>query len=189
MGETSISAVPAVSSHAEPMQDAERLFARALTEFGPAISRIARANEARAHLRADLQQEIYLELWRSLAIFDGRCSLGTWVYRIALNIAARHVTRQHRLARRELQTLEEITEPVDPRDATSELDDVRRLDLLNKLIAKLKPIDRQIVLLYLDDLDLAQISEVTGLSTNHVGVKIHRAKQLLLQLHRVLAHE
>jgi len=68
------------------VEDAEGLFARALAEYGPAISRIVRANEARVHLRADLQQEIYLELWRSLAIFDGRCSLGTWVYRIALNM-------------------------------------------------------------------------------------------------------
>jgi RNA polymerase sigma-70 factor, ECF subfamily len=171
------------------VEDAEGLFARALAEYGPAISRIVRANEARVHLRADLQQEIYLELWRSLAIFDGRCSLGTWVYRIALNIAARHVSRQHRLAIRELQTLEEIIEPADPHDATSELDDAKRLDLLNELISKLKPIDRQIVLLYLDGLDMAQISEVTGLSASHVAVKIHRAKQLLVQLYRGLSHE
>jgi RNA polymerase sigma-70 factor (ECF subfamily) len=160
-----------------------------LAEFGPAISRIARANEARVDLRADLQQEIYLELWRSLAIFDGRCSLGTWIYRIALNIAARHVSRQHRLALRELQTLEEITDPADPHDALSVVDDEIRLDLLNKLIARLKPIDRQIVLLHLDDLDAAQISEVTGLSANHVAVKIHRAKRLLVQLYEGSGYE
>lgn len=183
---TALSQAPAEIATAE---GAEKLFARALSEFGPAISRIVRANEAQVHLRADLQQEIYLELWRSLAIFDGRCSLGTWVYRVALNIAARHVTRQHRIAWRELQTLEEITEPVDPHDATTELDDSKRLDLLHELIGKLKPIDRQIVLLYLDDLDIGQISEVTGLSANHIAVKIYRAKQLLLQLYRGLSHD
>jgi RNA polymerase sigma-70 factor (ECF subfamily) len=169
--------------------DAEGLFARALAEFGPAISRIARANEARVDLRSDLQQEIYLELWRSLAIFDRRCSLGTWTYRIALNIAARHVSRQHRLAQRELQSLEEINEPADPHDASSAVDGEMRLDLLSKLITRLKPIDRQVVLLYLDDLDATQISEVTGLSTNHVAVKIHRAKRLLMQLYEGSRHE
>jgi RNA polymerase sigma-70 factor (ECF subfamily) len=189
MGGTSFTALSEADAQAEPIQDSERLFARALAEFGPAISRIARANEARAHLRADLQQEIYLELWRSLTIFDGRCSLGTWVYRIALNIAARHVSRQKRIALRELQTLEELSEPVDPHDATTELDGANEFDLLHRLIGKLKPIDRQVVLLYLDDLDLGQISEVTGLSANHVAVKIHRAKQLLSQLFRGLGHE
>lgn len=177
------------SAPIEAAEDAERLFDRALAEYGAAISRIVRANEARDHLRADLQQEIYLELWRSLAIFDGRCSLGTWVYRIALNIAARHVSRQHRLALRELQTLEEISEPVDPHDAVAQLDDAKRLELLHELIGKLKPIDRQIVLLYLDGMDTPQISEVTGLATNHIAVKIHRAKRLLAQLYRGLGHE
>lgn len=165
------------------------MFVRALAEFGPAIARIVRANEARTHLRADLQQEIYLELWRSLAIFDGRCSLGTWVYRIALNIAARHVSRQHRLTSRELQTLEDIVEPVDPHDATAVLDDAKRLEMLNVLIGKLKPIDRQVVVLYLDGMDTNQISEVTGLASNHVAVKLHRAKRLLAQLYRGLRRE
>ena len=163
--------------------DADRLFARALAEFGSARARIAYANEADRAQRADLQQEIYLELWRSFAIFDGRCSLGTWVYRVAHNMAARHVTRQHRLSHRELLNLEEITEPIDPHDAARQLDDEQRLALLNKLIGQLKPLDRQIVLLYLDGLDSAQIGEVTGLSVSHVGVKIHRAKRLLVQLY------
>lgn len=168
---------------------AERLFARARAEFGSAISRIACANEANRALRAELQQEIYLELWRSLAIFDGRCSLGTWVYRVALNMAARHVARQHRLTRRELHNLEEISEPSDPHDATLVLDDEQRLALLHRLIEQLKPMDRQIVLLYLDDLDAAQISEVTGLAVNHVGVKIHRAKRILVRLYQGHHHD
>ncbi|WP_129642985.1 RNA polymerase sigma factor [Peristeroidobacter agariperforans] len=173
----------ALPRSAETADAADRLFARAVAEFGPAIARIAYANEANRELRADLQQEIYFELWRSFAIFDGRCSLGTWVYRVAHNMAARHVTRRQRLSHRELCNLEEIIEPIDPHDAARQLDDEQRLGLLNTLIGQLKPLDRQIVLLYLDDLDTAQISEVTGLSMSHVGVKIHRAKRLLVQLY------
>jgi RNA polymerase sigma-70 factor (ECF subfamily) len=104
-------------------------------------------------------------------------------------MAARHVTRQHRLSHRELYNLEEITEPIDPHDAARQLDDERRLALLHELIGRLKPLDRQIVLLYLDDLDTTQISEVTGLAENHVGVKIHRAKRLLVQLYEGTSHD
>lgn len=188
MGSPSTALSDVSARSAGTLSDAERLFARALAEFGPAISRIASANEARIELRADLQQEIYLELWRSLAIFDGRCSLGTWIYRIALNVAARHVSRQHRLALRELQTLDEISEPADPHDSMNVADDAGRLELLNKLISRLKPIDRQVILLHLDDLGAAQISEVTGLSASHVAVKIHRAKRLLVQLYEGSPH-
>lgn len=167
----------------------EQLFERALADFGPAISRIARANEANAARRADLQQEIYFELWRSLAVFDGRCSLGTWVYRVALNMAARHVHRQRRVALRELQNLEEIAEPSAPHETDGTVDDEQKLALLNELIGRLKPLDRQVTLLYLDDLDAAQIGEITGLSASHVAVKVHRIKRLLARMYTGSSHE
>jgi RNA polymerase sigma-70 factor (ECF subfamily) len=104
-------------------------------------------------------------------------------------MAARHVIRRHRIASRELQTLEEVTDLVDPYDSMSALDDEKRLALLHKLIGRLKPMDRQVILLHLDDLDATQISEVTGLSANDVAVKIHRARRLLVQLHEGSGHE
>jgi DNA-directed RNA polymerase specialized sigma24 family protein len=39
----------------------------------------------------DLLQEMHMELWKSLGSFDGRCSLRTWVYRVAHNVGASHV--------------------------------------------------------------------------------------------------
>lgn len=170
-------------------RDIDQLFQRAMAEFGPAISRIARGNEANAARRADLQQEIYFELWRSLAVFDGRCSLGTWVYRVALNMAARHVHRQRRLSFRELQNLEDIAEPPAPHDTCGTIDDQQKLALLHQLIGRLKPLDRQVLLLYLDDLDAAQIGEITGLSASHVGVKVHRIKRLLADMYTGSSHE
>lgn len=172
-----------------PDRSIEPMFERALADFGPAISRIARANEANAARRADLQQEIYFELWRSLAVFDGRCSLGTWVYRVSLNMAARHVHRHRRVALRELQNLEEIAELPAPHDTYGTIDDEQRLALMHELIDRLKPLDRQVLLLYLDDLDAAQIGEITGLSANHVGVKVHRIKRLLAQMYAGSTHE
>ena len=43
--------------------------------------------------RRDLLQEIHIALWRSLARFEGRCSMRTWVYRVAHNVATTHVFR------------------------------------------------------------------------------------------------
>ncbi len=51
------------------------------------------ASRANSDKRRDLLQEIHVALWRSLARFDGRCSMRTWVYRVAHNIATSHVIR------------------------------------------------------------------------------------------------
>jgi RNA polymerase sigma-70 factor (ECF subfamily) len=74
----------------------EALFEKIAAEFAAPLARLARAHEADLHLQQDLLQEIHVALWRSLAAFGGRCSLRTWVYRVAHNVAATHVLRNRR---------------------------------------------------------------------------------------------
>ncbi|MGZ7060254.1 MAG: RNA polymerase sigma factor, partial [Candidatus Angelobacter sp.] len=53
------------------------------------------------------------------------------------------------------------------------------LEKLLKLIQQLKPLDRQVILSYLEDLDAASIAEITGISAGNVATKIHRIKNIL----------
>jgi RNA polymerase sigma-70 factor (ECF subfamily) len=71
----------------------ERRYAEAAAAFGPALERLARAYERDPDKRRDLLQEIHIALWRSLARFDGRCSIRTWVYRVAHNTATSKILR------------------------------------------------------------------------------------------------
>jgi len=82
--------LPATTTGAR--QDA--LYAEAAALFGPALQRLARSYEPDADRRLDLLQEIHVALWRSLASFDGGCSLRTWVYRVAHNVAISQVIRR-----------------------------------------------------------------------------------------------
>lgn len=50
-----------------------------------------------------------------------------------------------------------------------------------KLIHKLHPQDRQLILLYLENLDATSIADITGLTGSNVATKIHRIKPLLRQ--------
>ena len=77
-----------------PTQDV--LYREAADTYAAALERLARAYEADADQRRDLVQEIHIALWRSFAGFDGRCSLRTWVYRVAHNAATSYVIRQRR---------------------------------------------------------------------------------------------
>ena len=154
-------------------------YAAAATEFGPAIERLARAYEAEADPRGDLIQDIHVALWRSLAAFDGRCSLRTWVYRVAHNTAASHVRKRRRWRGERgasLELLETLPDTDDPETAVGER---RALERLMAIIQQLGSPDRQVVLLYLEDLDAGAIGEIIGLSAGAVSVKIHRLKALL----------
>ena len=158
--------------------DVERLYTDVAAEYGAALERLARAYERDADRRRDLLQEIQVALWRSLARFDGRCSMRTWVYRVAHNIATSRVIRAKKSAPSfaELATLESIP---DKTDGEAQFDRQRTLDRVYELIHELRPIDRQIILLYLEDVDTPAIAEITGLTARNVATKIHRIKQVL----------
>src|SRR5262245_15837259 len=82
-----------------PAEDAIRQndrYREVIATYGGALGRLARAYETNADGRADLLQEIHIAIWKSLQVFDGRCSLRTWLYRVAHNVALRHLIRQRR---------------------------------------------------------------------------------------------
>lgn len=153
-------------------------YVAAAREFGPAIERLAGAYEMNPDHRRDLVQDIHVQLWRSMRTFDGRCSLRTWVYRIAHNVGASHVGRHKRASRGlcGIEELEQLACADDPENAAGQRQAMGRL---MSLITALKPVDRQVMLLFLEDLDPADIAEITGLTANAIAVKIHRIKGVL----------
>jgi RNA polymerase sigma-70 factor, ECF subfamily len=155
------------------------LYREATATYGTALDRLARAYEADPDKRRDLFQEIHVALWRSFETFERRCSLRTWVYRVAHNTAASHVIRQHRANSKAFVNLEELETLPDPSDHGHAAEDRMALDRLLELIHRLKPLDREVMLLYLEDTDAASIGEITGLSAGSVRTQIHRIKALL----------
>ena len=159
----------------------ERRYRTAAESYGPAIARLARGYEADAELARDLVQDVHVALWRSFAAYDGRCSERTWVYRVAHNAAADHVRARKRLRAEALVGLDEAAGFADGGDPEAEAGERQLLARLTRLIHRLKPADRQVMLLYLEDLTAAEIGEITGLSSGAVAVRIHRIKALLAQ--------
>lgn len=157
----------------------DELYARAAAEFGPALGRLARAYERDADRQRDLLQDIHFAIWRSFEGYQGLSSVRTWVYRVAHNTAASHVQKDKRARISQWVDLEHAVEAPDP---VASADVHAEADLLTRLMAfihTLKPPDRQVMLLYLDDLDAKEIGEVTGLSAGAVATRIHRAKAVL----------
>lgn len=161
------------------MSGEELSYERIALDYGAALGRLAAGYEANPDRRRDLLQEIHFAIWRSLAAFDHRCSVRTWVYRVAHNTAFTHIRRDRRRARERLYSLDELSEIEDWHDTQQIADQEQVLERLTELIARLQVPDRQIILLYLEDMDAAAISAVVGLAPGNVATKIHRIKALL----------
>ena len=172
---------------ASPTQD--ELYQSTASTFGAALERLARAYEADPDIRRDLLQDIHVALWRSFGGFDGRCSVRTWMYRVAHNVGATHVLRQRRTREQALVGLEELEDLPDASSGQQAADRGHALDRLTGLIQRLKPLDRHVILSYLEGLDAASIGEITGLSPGNVATKIHRIKSLLARRFQEGGHD
>ena len=157
----------------------DSLYEQAADTYGSSLDRLARAYELDTDVRRDLLQEIHFQLWRSFAHFDGRCSLRTWVYRVAHNVATGHMIRQRRIRDRlvSIETIEAM--PGSNEQAEFAATQAEALDRLSMLIERLKPLDRQIIVSYLEGMDASSIGELTGLSPANIAIKVHRIKNIL----------
>jgi len=155
------------------------LYEQAVLAFGPALERLVRGYEADSDKRRDLLQDIHLAIWRSFELFAAQCSLRTWVYRVAHNVAASHVLRHRRARLRPLVSLEEAEFLSGQADVDASIDRQSAIDQLYAFIEQLNPLDREVIVLYLEESDAASIGEITGISRGNVATKIHRIKKVL----------
>jgi len=174
-----LSATMRSETDAETATASDAVFESVAGEYAAPLARLARAHEADAALQQDLLQEIYLALWRSLPAFKNRCSLRTWVYRVAHNVAATHVLRARRRRTDLLVNLDDVEIADEGTDAGVAIDESRALARVTQLIQRLKPIDREVIILHLEGLSRDEIAEIAGLTFSNVAIKIHRIKQLL----------
>ncbi|ABS24704.1 RNA polymerase sigma factor [Anaeromyxobacter sp. Fw109-5] len=135
----------------------------------------------------DAMQQTYLHAYRALAAFEGASSFGTWLTRIALNVALGFVRRQ-RVAGVELSVeVDEMTRGA--RDEGPE-DGAARSEaaaLLERAVAQLRDEHRIVfVLREVEQLSTAETAEALELSEENVKVRLHRAR---LALREILAGE
>lgn len=167
--------VKAISTEHASQDD---LYKGAVEKYGCSLERLVSAYEADPDKRRDLAQEIHLQLWRSFQLYDGRCSLRTWIYRVAHHVAASYVIRERRVfsALVSLEDLEALSDKEQAQLAAEKRINIERLSLL---IQRLKPLDRQVIVCWLEDMDAASIGEITGLSPGSVAMRVHRIKTIL----------
>jgi RNA polymerase sigma factor (sigma-70 family) len=150
-------------------------FSELLRRHAGLIHKVARAYCRDTADREDVVQEIALQLWRSRERYDRSSREGTWIYRIALNVAISFQRRERRHREGRLAPEGALIALAAGADAEPGAD----VECLLGCIEDLAALDKALVLLYLDGNDHASIAEVLGISVSNVGTKLHRIKDRL----------
>lgn len=130
----------------------------------------------------DAAQEAMLRAYRSVASFEGRSELGTWLFRIAHNVSLDALKRGYR--RRETASLDTMrTQGYDPpADGDPESAYLHQSEqaALREAVAALPPRQQTLLSLrYGDGMTYEQIAKVMGLKTGTVKSALNRAKEAL----------
>ena len=151
-------------------------FESIIAKYRTTLFKIAATFEADPKLQQDLHQEILLAIWKSLSNFKGDSSIHTYIYRVAYNQALNHVARNIRVPQhQEFDEMHYCLQPGPEQQAKNS----QGMELLMWAIRQLPVMKRQLITLSLEGLSYVDISHITGLSTNNVGVQLNHAKKEL----------
>lgn len=124
--------------------------------------------------REDLAQEILVQLWRSFQSFDRRCLFSTWMYRVALNTALSFSRHEFRRRRYVMAVEDRLLVEVPAEEPEAD-----QLRILYELVGAFDPLNKALLLLYLDGNNYQDISNVLGISATNAATKINRLKETM----------
>jgi RNA polymerase sigma-70 factor (ECF subfamily) len=159
-------------------------FAEFVDMFGPRFQGLARRYASTVTDAEDLTQEIFLDLYRSIANYRGSAALSTWAYRVALNHCLKHCERKPAatavLDDALIETRASLGADPSKSAASSEL-----RDKVHGAIDELSPEHRDVVILH--ELQELTYSECASLLKIPVGTVKSRLYYAICALRRTLA--
>ncbi|MDE5849757.1 MAG: RNA polymerase sigma factor [Muribaculaceae bacterium] len=149
-----------------------RLFDCTVADHDAMIRRICLGYARTSQDLEDLYQDVLVNIWRGLPSFREDSSIRTWVYRIALNTCVS--TLRSRSRQPAMTSLDEVILVPD-----KSLEKKETVKELYECIATLGPIDKAIVMMWLDEYSYEEIADTIGIKRNNVATRLHRAKEKL----------
>ena len=121
----------------------------------------------------DLFQDICFQICRSYNSFRNEAEFSTWLYRVALNTAISQVRKDKR------KTASETFYENIHYSAIKSDNGEDQVQQLFRAISKLNRIDKALILLWLEEKNYEEISDILGISKSNVSVKLVRIKRNL----------
>lgn len=153
-----------------------RLFETTVADHDAMIRRICLGYAHTSQDLEDLYQDVLVNIWRGLPSFRSDSSMRTWVYCVALNTCVS--TLRIRTKQPPQTSLDEVI--LVPDHSHEKKETVKEL---YECIATLGPIDKAIVMMWLDEYSYEEIADTIGMKRNNVATRLHRAKEKLRTMH------
>jgi RNA polymerase sigma factor (sigma-70 family) len=153
----------------------EEEFINTIKENEGLIYKVAKLYTSNKEDEQDLYQEIIYQLWKSFGSFRNDSKISTWMYRIALNTS---IASLNKAKKRGIQI--PINETLLNRADISDTMKQEKVDELYMQIKKLNPIEKGIILLYLEGNNYNEIAAITGFTSTNVGTRLSRIKEKLI---------
>lgn len=133
--------------------------------------------------REDNFQEMVYQLWKSYPSLKNKNSIGSWIYSIAISTSIASLRKKPKAVL--IHNLPEQTYEENFLDNYQKNENLR---ILLQEIYQLNEIEKSVILLYLEEKNHQEISEILGISKSNVGTKIHRIKAKLKSKIKILSH-
>ncbi len=153
----------------------ESEFTAAYNRLYPKVYRLCLGYVAGDHdSAADLCQQTFIKVWNYRNSFNQKAALSTWIYRIAVNSCLGHnkKKRPQALVNTEVEMEETEAAPTDYHNS------IKHLYLC---IDTLKPINKTVILLELEEIPQQEIADSLGYSHGSIRTRLHRIRELLLK--------
>ena len=122
----------------------------------------------------DLFQEVLINLWKGFESFEGKSKIDTWIWRVSFNTC---ITQERKKKRSSSIPLSMEIDLFNDKD-----EDTRQVQMLYDRIHQLKPFDRAIVLLWLENMSYEEIAAIVGITVKNVSVRLYRIKEELKKM-------
>ena len=123
---------------------------------------------------ADLFQDVLINLWKGIGKFRNDSEISTWVYCVSLNTCISADRKKRKMPTTRLDMNIDLFDDDDT--------DSRQIQVLRQRIQRLQPLDRAIVLLWLESLSYQEIADIVGLTPKNISVRLTRIRLQLKQM-------
>ncbi|MEN0007030.1 MAG: sigma-70 family RNA polymerase sigma factor [Bacteroidota bacterium] len=164
-------------------------FQQLIDEYNGILYKIGRSYTRDEEDFKELYQEMLVQLWSAYGRFRGDAKVSTWLYRVALNTAITYQKKKKRLKVQELEPKAYRLADTSAAQLALEQQRASQVELLYHCIYQLKKDDRAIILLHLEEKSYQEMADILGITVNHVGVKINRARKRLFRLLQAEGYE